>query len=323
MKHLFKWNKNRRIASVVSAIILVILIGSSYIKNELSVNQLLLCSVLAVCILFLILIDYKLNKIVSGVVYALLPACSFFLLEWISHNPFQMDIGIIILNLIIYYLMFLLLLFLCGSGRVAGGIGLVISLVIGAANYFIVSFRSVPIMPWDLLSVKTAASVADQYEFVLNYRFLLVILCFFYLFVFSMKMDIKVKKVPLRIGVTALSLVLMFSYVSYVKTDKAKESFGLDDILFTPNVLYRNNGFMVAFTMNLQYLEVEKPKDYSLETLKEVQETYEENKEQVSVENKPNIIVIMNEAFSDLSVNGEFEPMRIICLLSTPYQKIH
>ncbi len=38
----------------------------------------------------------------------------------------------------------------------------------------------------------------------------------------------------------------MAAFVSYVQTENCEEVFGLDDILFTPNVLYRNNGFMVS-----------------------------------------------------------------------------
>ena len=45
-------------------------------------------------------------------------------------------------------------------------------------NYFVLNFRSVPIQPWDLFSIRTAASVADNYEYTLDKQAVLVILGF-------------------------------------------------------------------------------------------------------------------------------------------------
>ena len=48
----------------------------------------------------------------------------------------------------------------------------------GLVNYFVLNFRSVPIQPWDLFSIRTAASVADNYEYTLDKQAVLVILGF-------------------------------------------------------------------------------------------------------------------------------------------------
>ena len=111
----------------------------------------------------------------------------------------------------------------------------------------------------------------------------------------------------------AVSLVLMFAFVSYVQTENCEEIFGLDDILFTPNVLYRNNGFMVAYLANLQYLHIEKPQGYSTDAAQKIAEETsvssggeENHTDKTDMEDQPNILVIMNEAFSDLSVYGDF-----------------
>lgn len=97
-------------------------------------------------------------------------------------------------------------------------------------------------------------------------------------------------------------------------TDRnCEEIFGLDDILFTPNVLYRNNGFMVAYLANLQYLHIEKPQGYSTDAAQKIAEETsvssggeENHTDKTDMEDQPNILVIMNEAFSDLSVYGDF-----------------
>lgn len=55
---------------------------------------------------------------------------------------------------------------------------------------------------------------------------------------------------------------------------------------------------------------MEKPEEYSLERIEEIQKKYTslqgEGEQSANTEN-PNVIVIMNEAFSDLSVIREFE----------------
>ena len=45
-----------------------------------------------------------------------------------------------------------------------------ITMVYGIANAYVVQFRTNPIVPWDILSIKTAASVADNYDFTPTVR---------------------------------------------------------------------------------------------------------------------------------------------------------
>ncbi len=62
-------------------------------------------------------------------------------------------------------------LFLFGlTGRVSRALGIQTAFcaVYGLANYFVLEFRGAPIQPWDILSIGTAASVADNYEYRLD-----------------------------------------------------------------------------------------------------------------------------------------------------------
>ena len=64
----------------------------------------------------------------------------------------------------------------------------------------------------------------------------------------------------------------MFAFVSYVQTENCEEFLDWMIFLFTPNVLYRNNGFMVAYLANLQYLHIEKPQGYSTDAAQKIAE---------------------------------------------------
>ena len=51
-------------------------------------------------------------------------------------------------------------------------------MVVGLANYYVLSFRSAPIMPWDLFSIGTALSVADNFKYTLEKKTIFVLLGF-------------------------------------------------------------------------------------------------------------------------------------------------
>ncbi len=69
----------------------------------------------------------------------------------------------------------------------------------GTVNYFVVSFRSSPIVPWDLYSLRTAASVADNYTLDVSWRLYFVLMGFLWLAILGEKMRFpfgNVKKTP-------------------------------------------------------------------------------------------------------------------------------
>lgn len=66
----------------------------------------------------------------------------------------------------------------------------------GLVNYFVLNFRSVPIQPWDLFSISTAASVADNYEYTLDKQALLVVIGFLVLLILEFFCRYTLKKEP-------------------------------------------------------------------------------------------------------------------------------
>ena len=122
---------------------------------------------------------------------------------------------------------------------------------------------------------------------------------FIFLMILGEKTSIRIRKVKVRAASIVLSAVLLFGYVQGIQTKFTENLFGLDNILFTPNVLYRNNGFAGAFLANLQYLNIEKPSGYSKEAVEEIADSLEEknkddNKDALTdISDMPNIVVIL------------------------------
>ena len=76
-----------------------------------------------------------------------------------------MKIRIQLLNIVLFELIMALLLFLFGKLKTALRCQTILFMIIGLANYYVLEFRSAPIMPWDILSIGTAASVANNFKY--------------------------------------------------------------------------------------------------------------------------------------------------------------
>lgn len=285
----------------------------------------------------------------------LIPIINFYLLEWYTHNPFTtMKINVHVMNILLFIFMALFLFALTGRVNAALMIQSIFCAVYGLAGYFVLEFRGAPIQPWDILSLDTAASVADNYEYKPDRTAIIVLVCFFLLLIGEffiragfpgrIKNASGEKNVParnasasekvrrirlrpwqLRFSMALLSGLFLFGYTKMLHNEEIVQTkLRLYDKLFTPTTIQFKNGTLTAFLMELQYISVDKPDGYSRERARQLLDFYgEQAASDAAVTNdtvsrkpdsglpqaepkKPNIIVIMNEAFSDPAVLGEF-----------------
>ena len=253
-------------------------------------------------------------KIPSILIFFVTPAITFYLLESLTHDVAQnMNSSIILLNLVFYYLFFGLLHVIFKRSWISLSLGSFLIMLVGLANYYVIEFRSAPIYPWDFLSLKTAASVSANYDYMLEEDARKWILGFLILILLGLwtRWKLPIKKIKVQAVLVAAFLMAIGVYTSLVQTPEVHSAVGFYEYLFTPNAFYRKNGFMVSFLSNMQYLEIDEPEGYDAEHIEEMMAPYEEASktmaETMDNMNKPNVIVIMNEAFSDLSVLGDFE----------------
>lgn len=260
----------------------------------------------------------KIGSICSYLALLLIPVVLFYMEAFFTYNPFERTRWRAqLLNILFLELVFVILFMITCRAVWALRIETAMVLVIGIANYYVISFRGNPIVPWDFLSLKTAASVAGEYDYGLGIKQILLILLFVVLFGLEGFVKIKLERKnwmkQLLAGAAALSVILGMTWV--ISQDNYVTKLQLYPFLFTPNVMYERNGFAVTFLMDLRYLSVEKPEGYSANEAKEILESYrdgyswesaEENQGDTEKEKLPNILVIMNEAFSDVGVLGDF-----------------
>ncbi len=247
------------------------------------------------------------------------PVITFYLFDLYTHNPFvDMRPQVQILNVVFYELTAILFTGIFGKIRTALMIQSSAFMVIGLANYYVLKFRSAPIMPWDIYSLSTAASVADNYDYTPEKDTLLVLAGFLILLFLESRVRYRGavgqtgKRLAVRTMMIVLPAVLLHGYVKTIQDDGFVAKFQLYDKLFTPAVMNKRDGNVVAFIMELEYLNVDKPKGYAKKTAGEVYQSLGSDELAAALKDpgeldRPNIIVIMDEAFSDLSVLGEFE----------------
>lgn len=260
------------------------------------------------------------SKIIAGVrniPFMLgLPIANYYLLDLYIHNPFvDTKLTIQFLNIWLFELLILLFFFMFGSLRASLRIQTIFFAIAGLANYYVLEFRSAPIMPWDIFSIGTAASVADNFEYTLDKNTIFVLLGFVIVFAATWIPDFSFKKTfrhtkhrwLVQGAGLLISALLLISFTNTIHKDTSVSKFGLYDKLFTPTVMSKRDGVALAFLMELEFMSIDKPDNYDTDEAKTLLSSYENAGETITPEVKPNIIVIMNEAFSDLSILGDFK----------------
>lgn len=331
LKSRFVLDKKRILTALFAAVLIFALTAFTAYGSGAQGNWIALFLLLGVAAGVWVLLDLNFGKILSVILYLALPFCALYALENYTHVITDLSPMILVLNLLFFYLLYGFAAFLSGSVRRGFQIATLVPMLFGLTNYFVVSFRGSPIVPWDLLSLGTAVSVADNYTFTLSWKAAASVLMFIWMILIVSKSSVTFRNWKIRFVVAAVWLIGLGGYVSGIQKSSVQSFFGMDTTLFTLNVLYRNNGIAAAFLGNLRFLNIEEPSGYSVKKVAEIASDLQTDAESINSEHSasvstsdsdtqkntgtgtaatvtnPNIIVIMDEAFSDLSVWGDFE----------------
>lgn len=335
LKSRFVLDKKRIVTALFAAVLIFALTAFTAYGSGAQGSWIALFLLLGVAAGVWVLLDLNFGKILSVILYLALPFCALYALENYTHVITDLSPMILVLNLLFFYLLYGFAAFLLGSVRRGFQIATLVPMLFGLTNYFVVSFRGSPIVPWDLLSLGTAVSVADNYTFTLTWKAAASVLMFIWMILIASKSSVTFPNWKIRFAVAAVWLIGLGGYVTGIQKSSVQSFFGMDTTLFTLNVLYRNNGIAAAFLGNLRFLNIEEPSGYSVKKVEEIadevsaknsQDSDAHKSEEGSANTKdsdtqkstgtgttaaatvtnPNIIVIMDEAFSDLSVWGDF-----------------
>lgn len=298
--------KPRLIKAAILLLCFGVLIGMAWYYSEFSAKD---CAILVgICVLTLAIymIDMPVHPVIRILFALVIPVGCFYTFETLTHQMSTMIELAKRLNIAFYYWLFLFVFFIAGRTSISMAICVSAIAAIGVGNYFVVMFRSNPIVPWDIYSFETAMSVADNYVFSVDWALAEHIAMFILMLIVGVRTNIRLSKKILRPILTVAMCIPAYFYISYLWQDNLERNTGLNDTLFNAKYMHSKDGFFVSFILDIHFLQIEEPKNYSDEYALSLLNEQEVEKVEAP-EELPDIIAIMDETFSDPAVLGEFE----------------
>ncbi len=177
----------------------------------------------------------------------------------------------------------------------------------GLANYFTVLYRQVPILAGDVATAGTAMNVAGHYSYEMGMRQFMAIQFLLATLAFALFFRVKREKKPgllKRVSVAAIAVVVFLFAARTIAFSDFLENQGISVHVWIPIKTYRQKGGLLTFARSIRNMVVDKPEGYDPKEIEELMEIY--NSDSISDDKvRPNVIAIMNEAFSDLQDVGD------------------
>ncbi len=241
-----------------------------------------------------------------------MPVLSFLLFEWVTGNLFHLSRPFLVLGILWTAVFYLAAFGIFCNTRFSLPLVSLFFYSLSVAETFVMEFRQNPIMLWDIFSLPTALSVAQNYHFSFSMEMKtagMVLLNINYLFLFF---PLRARGLKQRLAAGIGSFGLLAAYVS-VFFRQIVPAWALVINMWAMQESYDTYGYILATAVSAQYLVKKPPRGYSHAHLQELAEKIENGTyfagESIS-ENKGirpvNLICIMNESLADLRVAGEF-----------------
>lgn len=216
-------------------------------------------------------------------------------------------------------------LFFLFQRRCGGAVVLAVALyVLGLAEYFVILFKSMPISPGDLTALSTAAAVAGTGFTYTITSFCMLSLAFTVIAIQICTLAAQVAPKRQKGSWRGLVLNLLIAIVclggiaAHTTLLDYYHTLYIQVYSWRPLESYYRQGFLPSFISGAQTIKPSKPEDYSISGAKklisEYAKEYDSNNQTGGSsatrleatkqfdEEKPTVIAVMNETFSDLSI---------------------
>lgn len=250
----------------------------------------------------------------QALLFIIISSVQFVVIElFFGKNVLEYNADIVIKNVLLIMLVNLILSSIIHKMKPALIITSIFFLIVGIANYFVVLFRGYGIVFMDFYAIKTAATVAGNYSYDINKYFIAATLTGILSIVFLtilLKLDKKEKKryFDLREILKSLTgIVVALLFILWINMDTVFFK-DVTSLSWDHSIGIEECGYILYFTANAGEASVQKPDGYSAEKVEKILSKYEQkDNEQCADEDRPNVIMIMNESFADLRVLGNIE----------------
>lgn len=280
---------------------------SAIVKRAVLQGMVIYCILMAGIIIFHVirLGQMGITLALKRMAFFINPIITFISVEFLELNPLMLSMKIWFMEYSFILLCQVALYYFCNKKFFSVLFVNIFFLSLGVINYYVMIYRGMPLTIHDVFSATTAVNVISGYKFEISFRVLFsAFMSLGYVFVMQAmiiwfgKSNNKSQSRMLFqepknwLNRLCVGSICIFAVCFFVRVD----FFG--DIGSTMNIveMYHQNGFILSFfTGNTR---VEKPKGYSLKRVNEIMKGIEDKKEEKVI---PNIIIIMNESFADLT----------------------
>lgn len=213
---------------------------------------------------------------------------------------------LILLNYIPIILVMLFLYFVSGNCVFASGISAIVFIAGSYANGVKSTLRQDPLIPSDLAVITEVKSILSNYDDIYTILAVAVIVILILIcvvsFVFFKRSDslTKVKRI-------SGALCCFFCFIGMLNTvysnSELYDKFPVSGNIYFKVNQYASKGFLYSFLYDTNNLKVEKPEGYNASEFTGLDDAVDSDSFKDSA--KPNIVMVMSEAFSDIS-NSDF-----------------
>ena len=246
-------------------------------------------------------------------------------------------------NWFVCLLFYLLIFGITGSVRAAVFTMSPFFLAFGVANMYVKEFKGSPLVPIDAGSVSTAMSVATRYKYDIGADIVFGVVMTVLIIAIAAPLKMPERKKWHRILVRVVPLVFVIAVAGVFYLTDIPAEYGLKPDFFNQTRGYEAKGAMREFMVNTRYMRHKAPEGYNASKVPSIIRSGAEGEVPDILETaetlygglgqdagapeqgrtgaqsgsgtasiaaspeKPDIIVVMNEAFSDLRVLGDFE----------------
>ena len=238
----------------------------------------------------------------SRLLFLLGPWVSYLCMEYLNeNNPFTaLTATQLLFSMLWYYLIYLVGRLLVGRTKAAAAGSAVVLFLAGLANHYVLLFRGRTIFPCDLVTLGTAANVAESYDYTPDRNMWIAIgILAVFLVLLALPPHLrgrrKLHKATCAVSWTAAAIFLYAFFFTPLLPDSG---------IYAQQWKTQANGFMLNFMTALRYSFVSAPDDYSVKAAQEIADKASAPVatpiSTTQTEPPTNLIVIMNESFSDL-----------------------
>lgn len=171
--------------------------------------------------------------------------------------------------------------------------------IVAVANHFVILFRNSPLIPYNLLSFRTAMAVVGQYEIKINEEVVLSVLMFLAVLSSACRMSFKIEKIRIRVAAAAggaaliVGMTAFFYGILYPYWD-------LSYYVWEPIQTYREYGYLMSTMVFAKYATLQRPEGYSARKAQQILDSFENMETECTSLQPVNLIVVMNESWSML-----------------------